>query len=435
MFIIYFNKSFIILSRLNILLLLICWVIKSQTMKKILFTTYILLGFQIILLAQETRIKFRKIENIEEIKQIATKENKNIFVYLHYQGCPHCVRMEKNIFPNVEVGNIYNKEFVCVSLDIYTDNIGDYLRSEYSPKGYPAYLFFNKKMELTNIEAGYKTIDEFITLRDNPNSNEKNTEYYKNRIIEGDISAETLRKYFKMPTYIPERDSLIKVYKSNCTTDELYSLESWKLLSENIYSKQSFQFIVDNEDKYRKTVGNEEVDSFLIEKWISRINRWSAWWGNDLKRAKMKRSLLENNHPLNERIIHQAEYMLKIDRASFKQKSKYKWRKMVSASNEYLKYGYNDWNNYYRASWLILNKYKKFGTHNDLKLGITLAEKSTTSHKEFMNMLIYAQLLNESGQKQKATNKMKEALELVNESCERKYIKWANESLKAWINE
>nr|WP_321358723.1 hypothetical protein [uncultured Draconibacterium sp.] len=290
-------------------------------------------------------------------------------------------------------------------------------------------------MELTNIEAGYKTIDEFIALRKKQNDNEKNPEYYKNKIIAGDMSAETLRKYFKMPTYIPERDSLIKVYKSSCTNDELYSFETWKLLSENVYSKQSFQFIVDNEDKYRKTVGNQQVDSFLIVKRISMINRWSAWWGNDLKRAKMKKSLLENDHPLNERIIQQAEYMLRIDRATYRQKSKYKWKKMVSASNKYLKNGYNDWYNYYRASWLILNKYKKFGTHDDLRLGITLAEKSTASHKEFMNMLIYAQLLNESGQKQKATNKMKEALELVNESCEREYIKWANESLKTWINE
>ncbi len=88
-------------------------------MKKILLTTYILLGFQIILLAQETGIEFRKLENLEEIKQIATKENKNIFVYLHYQGCPHCVRMDRNIFPNNRSG-IFTIKNLYVFLLIYT---------------------------------------------------------------------------------------------------------------------------------------------------------------------------------------------------------------------------------------------------------------------------------------------------------------------------
>ena len=73
-------------------------------MKTSLITVYILLGLQIILFGQESAIKFRELENLEDLKQEAAREDKNIFVYLHYKGCPHCVRMDKNVLNTTEVG-------------------------------------------------------------------------------------------------------------------------------------------------------------------------------------------------------------------------------------------------------------------------------------------------------------------------------------------
>jgi thioredoxin-related protein len=396
----------------------------------------LMIFFNIATYAQNAAINFRTFKSHENVKDAAKKENKNIFLTLHYVGCPQCVKMEKNVFTDPEVGEFYNENFINLSLDINKDSLGAYYKSRFAPGGYPANIYLDQDGNLMHMALGYKPVDLFIKVGKSSRDQDRNLAFYKNKIEGGDLSAETLKKYFKI-AHTFDRDSLINVYMANCNENEKFSLESWQLLSENTtnFSSPFFKFIVENEGNFRQTAGDKAVDDFLIDKWTFMVNPWSPWWANNIQRNKMKKKLRATNHPLCDRIRDRVDYMVWIERASWRKNSKRKWRKMIYSSKEYLKQGYDDWYNYHMASWLIATSYKKRGKAEDLELGLNLAEKSISSQKKFMNLLIYAFLLNESGNQPKAIETMKEALEHTEDYTEKNYIDLAHETLRTWIED
>ncbi|MCE4565155.1 thioredoxin family protein [Maribellus sp. CM-23] len=403
-------------------------------MKTSLITVYILLGLQIILFGQESAIKFRELENLEDLKQEAAREDKNIFVYLHYKGCPHCVRMDKNVLNTTEVGEYYNNLFVSLSLDIHTDSLGVYFSSEYLPGGYPAYLYFDSNGNLKHKYQGYRTPKEFIQIAETAFNESNNFNYYHQKVSEGDLSSENLRKYFSFG-YVPEKDSLINIYLANCSQDQLFSSETWLLLKENTthYKSPFFNYILTHEDEFRRSVGAKEVDDFLISRWVFMVNQWSAWWANDVQRNKMKKKLRETKHPLCERVIHQVDMEVWIERASWRKDSKSKLKNFIKEAHEYHTYGYDDWKNYYKAAWIILANSEKVDK-TEIDFGYTLAKTSVDLHKDFENLYIYAHYCKQMGHAHDAIASMNECLQYEKPKTNPKYIEKANKKIEEWKN-
>ncbi|MFV0345301.1 MAG: thioredoxin family protein [Bacteroidales bacterium] len=405
-------------------------------MKKVQSLIFMLLGLHVVLFAQNSGVEFREFDNFKDLIQVAQNEDKEIFVNLHYVGCPHCVRMDKNVFPNNEVGKLYNENFVCVSLDINTDSLGVFFEREYTPLGYPAFLYFDKDGNLLQKTVGYKVIDEFINIAKTLPDFENSFAQYQNKVDVGDLSSEVLSKYLST-TYVPEKGSLINEYMTNCTEEERYSEDTWKMLSSVIRSDKdsSFKFIKDNESKFRQTVGDKAVDNYLVDILTFKVNPWSSWWANDFQRRKTKKELRATNNPLAERVINRVDFMVRLERAGWRINSKRKWKKMIQETESYMAHGYDDWYNYYRASALILNSYERRGKPEDLNLGLALAEKSVGSRKEFMNMLFYALALKRVGAGSKAVEALQEAFNYETEQVERGSLEYAKKTLKEWSSE
>lgn len=386
---------------------------------------------------QSDGLLFNKYPTLLEITKRAEAENKNVLVYLHYKGCVYCAKMEKEVFPNKYVANQYNNQFVNVSLDIYKDSLGTYLNETYKPSGFPAFLYLDKNGQLEFQSVGYKTVDKFVKIGQQFATLSGEFKKYETLIQNGNITAQNLNHYFSLASKRLPKDSLIQVFLSNASVEEKFSKETWILLSTHAryYKSPFFTFILSNENKFRNIVGNKEVDDYLISTWSFMINQWSPWWANDFQRNKMKKRLKETQHPLVERIIRSVDYTIRIDRAFTWKKSKHKWNKMMDASKVYIKYGYDDWENYYRAAWIILLNYQKMGNSQDLEVALQLAMKSINDRKEFMNHFIYAFVLYELGRKEKAIATMTTALSLKNGSTEFRYIESAEENLDSWIKE
>ncbi len=403
-------------------------------MKTSLITVYFLLGLQILLFGQESGIKFRELEKLEVLKQEAARENKKIFIYLHYKGCPHCVRMDKNVLNTTEVGEYYNNLFVSLSLDIHTDSLGTYFSSEYLLGGYPAYLYFDSNGNLKHKYQGYRTPKEFIQIAETAFNESKNFNYYHKKVNEGDLSSENLRNYFSFG-YVPEKDSLINIYLANCSQDKLFSSETWLLLKENTthYKSPFFNYILTHEDEFRESVGTKEVDDFLISRWVSMVNQWSAWWANDVQRNKMKKKLRETKHPLCDRVIHQVDMEVWIERASWRKDSKSKLKNFIKEAHVYHTYGYDDWKNYYKAAWIILANSEKVDK-TEIDFGNTLAKTSVDLHKDFENLYIYAHYCKQMGNTQDAINAMDECLQHEKPKTNPKYIENANKKMEEWKN-
>lgn len=105
------------------------------------------------------QITFKEI-SFEQALEIATKENRLIFIDAYTDNCQPCMKMAKNVFTLDRVADFYNANFINLSLNLGT--VRTDLAKKYNTFGYPSYLFINAKGDLIYSADGYTEADKFI---------------------------------------------------------------------------------------------------------------------------------------------------------------------------------------------------------------------------------------------------------------------------------
>lgn len=129
-------------------------------MKKSLF---ILLLMAILLpaRAQESGIRFFH-GTWDEAVALAEKEKKKIFIDFFTEWCGPCLNMALTVFPLPEVGEAYNKHFVCLKIDAEKGE-GKELAKKYGVHSYPSYIFVEPKTgDMIHRSGGNKLAADFI---------------------------------------------------------------------------------------------------------------------------------------------------------------------------------------------------------------------------------------------------------------------------------
>jgi hypothetical protein len=124
-----------------------------ETVLKIAF--FIVINFMLVFQAQA--INFRNF-TIEEAVSFAEKEQKLIFVYFYSNSCTHCVFMEKNVFPDMELTNLLDETFIAIKSN--AGNINGRMESYlYRISANPTILILNSnKIEIKRF-VGKKELD------------------------------------------------------------------------------------------------------------------------------------------------------------------------------------------------------------------------------------------------------------------------------------
>ncbi|MCC6721180.1 MAG: thioredoxin family protein [Bacteroidia bacterium] len=110
-------------------------------------------------------IKFFK-GSLKEAKAKAKKENKLIFIDCYATWCGPCKSMTKKVFVKKSVGEYYNKNFICLKIDMETAE-GESLGTKYTVEAYPTYLFIDNSGKLVHKDLGYLDPESFIELGKN----------------------------------------------------------------------------------------------------------------------------------------------------------------------------------------------------------------------------------------------------------------------------
>ena len=66
-------------------------------------------------------VNFRPLSYTEAI-ELAAKENKMVFIDFYTTWCGPCKRMSKEVFPQQEVGEYFNRTFISLKLDAEKEN-------------------------------------------------------------------------------------------------------------------------------------------------------------------------------------------------------------------------------------------------------------------------------------------------------------------------
>jgi len=99
----------------------------------------------------------------EDALHLAKKENKLIFLDVYATWCGPCKKLKKTTFSDKEVGNLFNKTFINVSLDAEQGD-GVVLAQKYQIEAYPTLLFIDADGNAVKGESGYHNANELIEL-------------------------------------------------------------------------------------------------------------------------------------------------------------------------------------------------------------------------------------------------------------------------------
>ncbi|MFY1048316.1 redoxin domain-containing protein [Chryseobacterium sp. GP-SGM7] len=127
---------------------------------KIIYTLFFLVAISFS--AQDKNgINFQT-KNLEEAKKLAKQENKLIFIDLYTTWCGPCKLMKKNTFPNPELGEFFNKNFISLYID--AEKEGTELAKKFKIVNYPSFLFLDQNGELVQYEYGYYNATQFLNV-------------------------------------------------------------------------------------------------------------------------------------------------------------------------------------------------------------------------------------------------------------------------------
>jgi thioredoxin-related protein len=111
----------------------------------------------------------------QQVKEKAKKENKYIFLDCFATWCGPCKLMDQQVYPNETVGNFFNKNFICVKVQMdrtKTDNEevkswysdANVISRDYHVEGFPTFIFLTPQGTLVNKDLGFKNINAFMDV-------------------------------------------------------------------------------------------------------------------------------------------------------------------------------------------------------------------------------------------------------------------------------
>jgi len=112
---------------------------------------------------QNAGIKFSKI-SLEDAKKLSKKTGKPIFIDCYTDWCGPCKALSSKVFTDPAVGQIFNKKFINLKLEMEKTADGRQVGATYKVRGYPTLLFINSKGELQKMAVGYQTSEKLIQI-------------------------------------------------------------------------------------------------------------------------------------------------------------------------------------------------------------------------------------------------------------------------------
>lgn len=107
-----------------------------------------------------TGIHFQE-ANWSEVMQMATKENKLVFVDIYASWCGPCKALKSKTFPDIKLGDFFNEEFINYSIDAEIGE-GVNLASKYKVTAYPTLVFVDGNGNLVAKTMGFHSADELL---------------------------------------------------------------------------------------------------------------------------------------------------------------------------------------------------------------------------------------------------------------------------------
>jgi len=142
---------------------------------KYLFTSLLVLTTVLTKAQDDQGIRFENGLNWQQVLAKAKADHKYIFVDCYATWCGPCKYMEQTIYPLKEVGDVFNKDFISIKLQMDQaaqddDQVKSWYRTvkkiamDYTVNAYPTFLFFDANGNPVHKAVGALNAKQFIQL-------------------------------------------------------------------------------------------------------------------------------------------------------------------------------------------------------------------------------------------------------------------------------
>lgn len=111
-------------------------------------------------------VKFEKTDKLSDVTDKAKNQGKIIFVDLYATWCQPCKMMDKDVFTDKQIGNLFNENFINLKIDGEKGN-GPNIIALYGVTVYPTLLFLDEKGRVLERKEGAAYHTELEELANN----------------------------------------------------------------------------------------------------------------------------------------------------------------------------------------------------------------------------------------------------------------------------
>lgn len=215
-------------------------------------------------MAQKSGIRFFS-GTWDQAVEKARQEKKMIFVDFFTEWCGPCMNMAQKIFVLPEVGDIYNRNFVCMKIDAEKGE-GVELARKYGVRSYPCYVFVDPDtQEEVHRSGSNKSAERFIYDAEGALDPARNSTYLEKAYAAGGYDDDLLMRYIRYKDATLSRD-VPKLF------DELIGMGHtlkepaiWEIYVSAIngYDNPYLREVSENYDTYTQLYGKDAVDAKL----------------------------------------------------------------------------------------------------------------------------------------------------------------------------
>jgi len=361
--------------------------------------------FALLLMAAFTAgaqgINFQK-GNWADIKAKAKAENKHIFVDAFTTWCGPCKWQSKKIFPQKEVGDFFNKNYVSFKLDMEKGE-GLAFAKKYKVRAYPTLVYFNPQGEMVHKTVGAYPAKKLLKQANNALNPETQVYTLQRKFEKGEKSNAFLKQYIEaLSTAYEDYSKPADMYLAQLGQDKWATAEGWKFISKYVRksSSEAFEYVMKNQAKFVAAAEGKGK----VEKYIARVlttdMRRLARSKNKEELASFKKKLKDAFGKDADKHIAKAEYMFY---ARDKEKG------MQYACKYFDKYC----DNHYEFNSIAWNYYKKYDDTQRLEKALAWAKQSVKLKKASFNTDTQAHILFKLKRYKKAKKVAEESIELA----------------------
>ena len=132
----------------------------------------------------------------EEALELANQEDKIIFVDAYTTWCGPCKRMAKLVFTDESVGQFYNRNFVCLKIDMEKED-GLAFQRKYPVSAYPTLYYIAGDGKVVHVTKGGRQAEQFIDLGKTAISKNDRSGDYTEAYEKGDRDPKLVYNYIK----------------------------------------------------------------------------------------------------------------------------------------------------------------------------------------------------------------------------------------------